>query len=361
MCNINLKFKKLLVAIIIFCSLIVIISAIYFHYRYPIPLTLKKYFITNLYQLNSVRQSHLTSRLYRITGDAKFAQSDLFEAYRLADKVRYFSIHSNTNFKNQYGNNKLKHLSDSHRDIIIKSILKQKPEFFYYTTALNSIRRLQEFKLCSQFEKSLLLDIEKYNFKDILFNRELLKVHSAQLANYTYWLADLTAIDLTSEFLTAFKKHVLTNELDNLSNLELQNLIYGLTHIIINQSNYYQKHVSFNKNKWIYDFFNQHIDFIINKTKPDIIAEVGISFILAKQINHPVVKKTKAAIQSAYSYKFEAIPAKDGTINIEKAEHRNILAVMLFQMGEKLYPGPHLSEITATKDQLPYDFYGCYK
>ncbi|QSA20910.1 DUF3541 domain-containing protein, partial [Vibrio furnissii] len=50
------------------------------------------------------------------------------------------------------------------------------------------------------------------------------------------------------------------------------NKLYGMTHIIFADSQYYQHTVSEKQYQWIYDYYRANIDTILQRAKEDIIA-----------------------------------------------------------------------------------------
>lgn len=86
-----------------------------------------------------------------------------------------------------------------------------------------------------------------------------------------------------------------------------------MTHIIFGDSQYYQKQVNESDHQWIYDYFRDNIDTIILRSKEDVIAEVGITFLLAGLENDPVVEKTRQAIQGSINLEQGMIPSVDAT------------------------------------------------
>lgn len=102
-----------------------------------------------------------------------------------------------------------------------------------------------------------------------------------------------------------------------------------MTHIIFADSEYYQHPVNEHQYQWIYDYFRSNIDTILLRAKEDVIAEVGISFLLAGLNDDPVVEKTRQAIQASINPEQGMIPSVSGDFDLVHGEHRNVLAVML--------------------------------
>ncbi len=126
-----------------------------------------------------------------------------------------------------------------------------------------------------------------------------------------------------------------------------------MTHIIFGDSQYYQKQVNEADHQWIYDYFRDNIDTIILRSKEDVIAEVGITFLLAGLDNDPVVEKTRQAIQSALNTEQGMIPSVDGEFDLTYGEHRNVLAIMLLDW-QGVHQAPTVKNQPQAFSSVPY-------
>lgn len=78
---------------------------------------------------------------------------------------------------------------------------------------------------------------------------------------------------------------------------------------------------------------------ILERSKEDVLAEVGINFLLAGLDDDPVVEKMRKAIQQSINREAGMVPAVDGTTDLKDGEHRNVLAIMLLDwQGVKAVP-----------------------
>ena len=83
------------------------------------------------------------------------------------------------------------------------------------------------------------------------------------------------------------------------------------------------------------------------------VAEVGICFALAGEADSPAVAKLRQVLVAAYRPELGMIPAVDGTHDIERGEHRNVLALMLLAWPPRLHPGPDLPRYEVYRRLLP--------
>jgi hypothetical protein len=114
-----------------------------------------------------------------------------------------------------------------------------------------------------------------------LLNRELMKTAGAQLANYVNYLFRLNVVDIRQRYLEGLEEELMRGKPDTaISNAEYIEKIYGMTHVILAASDYYQEPVDRKEFAWIFDYFEKNIETILARTKPDVYAEVGLSFLL---------------------------------------------------------------------------------
>ena len=181
----------------------------------------------------------------------------------------------------------------------------------------------------------------------------MIKAWAAQLANQVYWLRQLGEQDVVEEFITTFRK-VYPDAMDNsLSEQQFGNKIYGLTHIIFAASAYYQHSVREQDHQWLFDYYRDNIDTIIARAKEDVVAEVGINFLLAGLDNDPVVLKTRKVIQQSLNREQGLVPSVTGGVDLKKGEHRNVLAIMLLDW-KGVHAAPTISQQPELFRSKPY-------
>ena len=119
---------------------------------------------------------------------------------------------------------------------------------------------------------------------------------------------------------------------------KFKSVIYIMTHLIINKSNYYEQ---FAKGcDWVLSFFSRYLDRIIEKTTTDILAEVGLCYRLCQEEkNQP--KQYDMIIQRLKD-RFDSSKLQDREFLINH-EHPNSILMMLFRKDFKLFKGPDLS------------------
>ena len=317
--------------------------------------SIKRNLEDNLYQLPPRIQGHFGIRMYRMTGDEKYANSALVDLYAVSDAQSFYACQlDDEKFVFKASQNAIAKLGKGPRAKARKNALKPFPEFLFYTDILLRYgSRINEFGLKGPCDEKMIAALKQVDLTKGLTNKAMIEAWSAQLANYVYWAKQLGVGDYVDVYTKAFQQTYADDNDHLLSKKQFKNKIYGMTHFIFAASEYYQHKVDKQQFSWILNYFEKNIDRIINETTPDIIAEVGISFLLAGENNHPIIQITRTAVTKAYDTDDKIIPSPSGNTNLALGEHRNVLAIMLINWPTQLHKGPYLGELKATKRNLP--------
>ncbi|RYU69381.1 DUF3541 domain-containing protein [Aliivibrio finisterrensis] len=288
---------------------------------------------TQLYTLSAFKAGHYGLRMYRQTMDPKYSAAVWSDMARVASRLNQFSSEVHT--PEQIDIYAQKRLNSYVDDTDIRSTLryqatKNMPEYFYLgVDLLGSMARANEYGLKHRNDKQLREIIRRYDFKKYATDEAMIKAWAAQLANQVYWLRQLGEQDVVDEFVEAFKLAYPDNKDAALSKQQYGNKIYGLTHILLADSQYYQYPLKESDHQRIYDYLRNNIDTILERAKEDIISEVGITFLLAGLEDDPVVYKTQKHIQDAINREKNMVPSTSNSTDLTDGEHRNVLAIML--------------------------------
>lgn len=258
---------------------------------------------SQLYTLPAFKEGHYGLRMYRQTLDDKYSAAVWSDMARVASKLSTLSndvqtmeqivLYSEKRVASYIGDN-------DERSVRRYNITKHMPEYLYLgVDLLGSMARANEYGLEHKNDAKLREIIRRYDFSRYVTNQDMVKAWAAQLANQVYWLRQLGEQDVVDEFVDTFKKAYPDDDDKKLSSQQYGNKIYGMTHIIFGDSEYYQHQVSEQDHQWIYDYFRENIDTILLRAKEDVIAEVGLTFLLAGLEDDPVVAKTRLAIQGS--------------------------------------------------------------
>ncbi|MCE2593675.1 DUF3541 domain-containing protein [Motilimonas cestriensis] len=286
-----------------------------------------------LFTLTPYTFAHFGLRMYRQTQDPKYALSLWVDAVRIANSLSKFANEVETPEQvHQYSLQKLNQLKgkkDERSKRRYQATLAYPEYLFLGINLLSNMARANEFGLKHQQDAKLRAILRRYDFAAYASAPEMIKAWAAQLANQVYWLRQLGEQDVVAEFTKGLRLAYPDARDHLLSEQQFNNKIYGLSHIIFADSQYYLHPVKESDHQWIYDYYRNNIDEILKRCKEDVIAEVGINFLLAQLDNDPVVLKTRIAISAAIDRQHHMVPSVTGDLELERGEHRNVLAIML--------------------------------
>jgi len=311
------------------------------------------------------KASHYAARIYRISGDTTYLSYNLQDLSNLKDKVEQLLQVAHNNNEVKYSRAKASKWPAKATDqsARIRAELRRKsldiaPSLPYYLSSLSLLRRSLEYRICYHPFDQLKAQVLAHDYTRSLSDPFLIKAWAAQLANIVIWIKQLGGKDYSDVFLGALQAAYPDDQDKLLNTQQYENKIYGLTNMILASSQYYQYHINRDDFAEIFEYFDNNIDTIISRAKADVVAEVGIAYLLASEYDHPAFEKTKQNIAQQYDETYRMIPSVDGTFDILAGAHRNILAIMLLSSPQQLYPGPWLGEI-ADDTQLPQGMNHC--
>lgn len=310
-----------------------------------------------LYTLPAFKEGHYGVRMFRQTQDEKYAAAVWSDMARVASKLSRLSNEVYTQEQIVlYSEKRIASYVDEEDERSVRryNITKHMPEYLFLgVDLLGSMARANEYGLEHKNDAKLREVIRRYDFSKYATNEEMVKAWAAQLANQVYWLRQLGEQDVVDEFVETFKSAYPDDQDKKLSTQQFGNKIYGMTHIIFGDSEYYQHQVSEKEHQWIYDYFRENIDTILLRAKEDVIAEVGLTFLLAGLEDDPVVEKTRLAIQASIDKQQGMIPSITGDFDLEYGEHRNVLAIMLLDW-QQVNEAPTFQKHPEVFKSLPY-------
>ncbi|MDE1326087.1 DUF3541 domain-containing protein [Vibrio aestuarianus] len=312
---------------------------------------------SQLYTLPAFKEGHYGLRMYRQTLDAKYSAAVWSDLARVASRLNRFAeeVHTPEQIF-LYSEKRLSGYVDEtdERSKLRYMATKNTPEYLYLgVDLLGSMARANEYGLKHKDDQVLRQVIRRYDFTKYATNEAMIKAWAAQLANQVYWLRQLGEQDVVQPFIDSFRKTYPDSADRKLSSQQYGNKLYGMTHIIFADSEYYQHPVSEKQHQWIYDYFRANIDTILARAKEDVIAEVGISFLLAGLETDPVVEKTRLAIQASIDKEQGMIPSTTGDFELAYGEHRNVLAIMLLDW-QSVNQAPTIERNPSVFFNLPY-------
>lgn len=310
-----------------------------------------------LYTLSPFKEGHFGLRMYRQTLDPQYKYAIWSDLARVASKLNRFSEEVHTPEQiHEYSIKRLSRYLDDRDERSLRrfNATKMMPEYMYLGVGLlGSMARANEYGLQHKADAKLRSVIRRFDFKKYATNSTMIEAWAAQLANQVYWLRQLGEQDVVTEFIESFRATYPDEKDAELTRQQFGNKLYGMTHIILADSGYYQYPVSEKEHQWIYDYFRSNISLILERAKEDVIAEVGISFLLAGLDNDPVVEKTRKAIKASINLEAGLVPSVSGSVSLSGGEHRNVLAIMLLDW-KGTNAAPKYQQHSSIFSSLPY-------
>ncbi|WP_261817946.1 DUF3541 domain-containing protein [Vibrio gallicus] len=317
---------------------------------------IKQHYENNLFTLSVYKQSHFGLRMYRQTLDPKYTtpiRLDVADMSLRLDKLAHqlrFKSEMDDYVKDRLAGYKK---GTDERSKLRYAATKNRPEYFYIALdLLHHIARLDDYGLKHKKDAYFRSLLRNYDFQALFTDKVMTRAWAAQLANQAYWLKQIGEKDYTQLFVQTLKDTYPDHDDYKLSEQQFGNKLYGMTHVIIADSGYYQHTVKESDHPWIYAYFRKNIDDILANAKEDIIAEIGLSFKLAGLSDDPIVQKIESRIYASVNQTELMVPSHKGDFNFSLGEHRNVLAIMLLDWQQP-NSGPSIAHNPEMFQSLP--------
>ncbi len=311
--------------------------------------SIREHYEDRLSELPLSLQRHYAQRLYRMTGDEVFLPYNHYYAQQLITTLRrdldYLAEDPDYLLQHDLALLQARSLRTVRQRQRVE-LLQAHPGMTFATDLVFRMIQLDYYGLLDsalgeRSEQGFEL-LAPLPFEAFVLSEEAVRHYAAQAANLVWFLQQLGVTDLREPFLARFQS-IYPHDRDNLlSPQEYHNKIYGMTHIVIAASRYYQDTLPSDTFPWITDYFIDQLPRLLETATEDILAEVGISLALTDHIDHPAIGQLRQALTAAYDSDARMIPSPQGSTDFARGEHRNVLAVMLLNWPEELYPGPRI-------------------
>jgi len=303
-------------------------------------------------ELSTGKRRHYAQRLYRVTGEARYlADNYAYMAHlaeRLEDEIAELAVPGQAQRLARESVEGHSRRTEKQRARAV--MLADWGEIAYAQGLLFRLAQAHYHGLLDDIpgQRQALDYLGELPWQAFLIDPEVLEVYAAQVANQVHFLHQLGVMDLRREVEAAFRRRYPPAVVEELGTLEYRNWLYGLTHFVIAASHYYQREVDAEAYAWVLASFEAGAERIMRDATEDIQAEVALSFLLAGREGHPLVERVRDALVAALDPASGMIPSPGGSTDLERGEHRNVLAIMVLGWRGRLYPGPKADRASLT-------------
>lgn len=293
------------------------------------------------------KQRHYAQRLYRLTGDPRYLPLNQAYGQRLLGRLEgSIAGLATPGFAERRSREIIAaYPRGSSKQRARQRMLAEWGEIAFARRLLFQLAQAEYHCLLSDLEgrERALAYLAGIEWEPFLTDPEVLGIYAAQVANQVHFLHQLGVVDLRDRVVAAFLQRYPPGIVVSLDRAEFHNWLYGLTHFVIAASRYYQQEVSAEEFAWVLAAFEEEQERILRVATEDILAEVALGFLLARQEDHPLVSRIRDALVEAVDPDTGIIPSAEGSTDLARGEHRNVLAIMVLRWTGTLTPGPVLS------------------
>lgn len=208
--------------------------------------------------------------------------------------------------------------------------------FFFYCVKLSDV--IPEWKTLVHF-------LKRHHVAARYCDPDVISRDGSFAINSSFFLKHLNVHDVTTKVIAIVRALYFVPEAKspaalrkNLTDEEFYTCLYTLTHILIAASWYYQRRVT--QHHWIVRFFAQNYQEIIQRTRTDVLAEVGLAFRLCQlEKKYPrAYRVIRTTVHHRVMSRFDTTPTA-----LIAQEHTNSIALLLLYDTMRYGKGPNLS------------------
>lgn len=317
----------------------------------------------NMSLLSPYKQGHWMLRLYRTSGDLRFFPVLRTYARLLQENFRIHIANLATPGYAQTQSERKLELppAPAPKKLYRVRALKKWGEMAFANRLLYLAFQIKSFGLhLGTSAPDFLKAVEYFRtlpFRDYVLDPQVILYDASHTTNAVFYLKYLGLGDLEEVYVQQFRKVFATPD-EALDTIQYSNKIYGMTHIIIGASYFYQRPVPADQYAWILDYFIENIDKIKTRVSPDALAEILVCFRIARLQNDKVFQTVRETLLEHFdaangivlSKTVPAFPTASATGDVtaltaavNALEHRNVMSYLAFSDFVNFYPGPNLS------------------
>jgi hypothetical protein len=314
---------------------------------------------SELFTLDPEIQGHYALRMYRITGDQRYLPSIVFNLLVTLENLRsdIAQVDDSSYVAGRCAAIRADLNPNTRKGHIRAEMFERAGAVQFYLNLLHSANALDELGVRGvepfrePFLKAL-VECRPTQIESFLLDTATIRAYAPQAVNYVYYLYDLGLADIRQAYTESFRVTYPDKADHNMDPDEFSDKVYGLTHFITAASRYYQRPVDSVEFAWILNYFDKNLKRVLDDTREDVVAEVGLCFLLAGQEESPVVTTCRKRLIDRFDSGEGLIPSTTGQTDLAQSEHRNVIAYMLLKWPEQLHSGPNLPEAKFFQDVL---------
>jgi len=296
-------------------------------------------YMANVPSMQSRVQIHFYEKMFRFTGEQayldlikKVLKPEMEERLANLDKlssINLSEINPSEIVRLTMRRNPLERKRIERRE----TYYRQHPMLKYYFVSLTNLQLFFDLQLQNGMYANAISKIytqfQSHPWRENFFKKEHLLIHPVLFINSTYFLRELGVINFVEDSLNLAKDLFPETKLfvDEL----LYDQVYVYTHIIINETNFYQQSITkerVDKLEWIFQFFATHFYEIYQKVNLDLVLEILLCFKLAKVNIDPKIEQTIEEYMFTFFDTQRNCLISDSLATFEDMEHANVLLLM---------------------------------
>jgi hypothetical protein len=304
-----------------------------------------------VFTLSPYRMGHYGLRMFRQTQDPRYDSLIWVDMAHWASRLNRISAELYTDEQiDAYTERRLAayRLRAGERNDRRLLAAQERPDYLLLgARVLPALARIDAYGLAHRDDERLRALLRRHDFHSTVTDPAMIRAWAAQLANQVYWLRQLGEAELVDEYITAFRATYPEAGDEALSDQQFRNKLYGLTHLVIAASGYYRWPVVERDHQWVFDYFRKHLDAIERRGTQDILAEIGVCFLLADLDDAPALQRIRARIAASVLTEHGVMPSSKGSVDLQTVEHRNSIAILLLD-----WRGAHAVPTATTHPEL---------
>jgi hypothetical protein len=315
-----------------------------------------------LFTLSPYRMGHYGLRLFRQTGDLRYASLIWVDMAHWASLLERFSaeVASAAALRVAAGRRLAAYAErPGQRSRHRLAAVRQRPEYLLLASRLlPALARIDAYGLRHADDARLRRLLGGFDWQGAVTDPAMVESWAAPLANTVFALRELGEDDLgegnlVEAYIAAFRASYPEPPPAPLSDHAFGNKLYGQTHIVLAASGYYRWPVDAAEYRWIFDSFRAHADEIERRATPDMLAEVGLAFLLAGLDDEPLLTRIRRRVAASVAPEQGLIPSTKGSMEPQVVAHRNSVAILLLDW-QGVHDRPKVASDPALFERLPF-------